>query len=90
MNNAGVAPEGSDPHPIWEKTDQVWDLTLGINGTGVFYGIRAAAAQMVKQEPLANGDRGWIINLASILGQVATPGSGESIPSNRDRASGGY
>lgn len=77
VNNAGVAPEGKVAAAIWEKTDQIWDLTLGVNGTGVFYGVRAAAAQMVKQEPLASGDRGWIINLASILGQVGAPGSGK-------------
>ena len=36
-------------------------------------GIRAAAAQMVKQEPYPSGDRGWIVNLASVFGLVAFP-----------------
>lgn len=77
VNNAGVAPEIQDPRPIWETTDKTWNTTLSINGTGVFYGVRAAAAQMVKQEPHSSGDRGWIVNLSSIYGRISVAGSGK-------------
>lgn len=30
---------------------------------------------MLSQEPHASGDRGWIINMASVLGTVAAPGT---------------
>lgn len=35
---------------------------------GVFLGTKYAALQMKSQTPHANGDRGWIINVASVLG----------------------
>ena len=41
---------------------------MDVNVNGVFYGIKYAAAQMVKQEPLPNGDRGWILNACSVYG----------------------
>lgn len=76
VNNAGVAPtgaEGSDC-PIWESKDEGWNLAMEVNARGVFNGIRAATKVMVKQEPGLSGDRGWIVNLASIYGLVGTTG----------------
>ena len=72
VNNAGIAHEASKPKPIWEVTDENWEKTMAVNTTGVFYGLRAATAQMIKQEPNANGDRGWVVNLASVYGLVAS------------------
>ena len=43
---------------------------MAVSTTGVFYSMRAATAQMIKQEPYPNGDRGWIVNLASVFGLV--------------------
>ena len=37
-----------------------------INSTGIFLGIKYASKQMIKQEPYAGSDRGWIINAASV------------------------
>jgi NAD(P)-dependent dehydrogenase (short-subunit alcohol dehydrogenase family) len=48
---------------------------MAINSTGVFLGTKFASAQMLKQDPHSSGDRGWIINTASILGLVAAPSS---------------
>ena len=76
VNNAGIAFEASDPKPIWEVTNERWDKTMSINATGVFYGNRAAANQMIGQEPHPSGDRGWIINLSSIFGLVSTAHNG--------------
>ncbi|EON63697.1 hypothetical protein W97_02925 [Coniosporium apollinis CBS 100218] len=70
VNNAGIAIEAWAPQPIWEFSEDTWDKTLLINAKGVFLGCKYAAAQMVKQEPREEwgGDRGWIVNLASVLG----------------------
>lgn len=76
-NNAGVAdmvPSGIPP-PIWDVPLEVWERTQAINSTGVFLGIKYAAAQMIKQTPHSSGDRGWIINTASILGVVGAQGT---------------
>ena len=51
-----------------------WLLTLtsaqAVNTRGVFLGMKYAVTQMMKQDPLPSGERGWIINIASIGGQV--------------------
>lgn len=46
---------------------------MSINSTGVFLGIKYAAAQMVRQSPLPSGYGGAIINMSSILGLQAVP-----------------
>ncbi|KAF2010312.1 putative short chain type dehydrogenase [Aaosphaeria arxii CBS 175.79] len=68
VNNAGIGIEGSDPRPIWDYPEEYWDKTQAVNLRGVFLGTKYAALQMRKQEPHANGDRGWIVNLGSVLG----------------------
>jgi NAD(P)-dependent dehydrogenase (short-subunit alcohol dehydrogenase family) len=68
INNAGVALESSNPKPIWDFSQEVWDKDIAVNSTGVFLGCKYASAQMIKQQPLPCGDRGWILNIASIFG----------------------
>ena len=46
---------------------------MNANVNGVFYGTKYASAQMITQEPLPSGDRGWILNAASVYGLVGTP-----------------
>lgn len=48
---------------------------MGVNGKGVWLGCKYAAAQMLGQEPHSSGERGWIINLASVLGLVGFGGT---------------
>lgn len=62
-NNAGV---GAPPADIGEYAIENWDKVIGINLSGVFYGMRYQLPAM-----LAAGG-GAIVNMASILGQVAT------------------
>lgn len=66
VNNAGIggplSPAGSYPLDGWEKV-------IGINLTGVFYGMRAQITQMVKS------GGGAIVNMSSILGQVGFRGA---------------
>lgn len=65
VNNAGI---GGQLAPTGEYPIEGWEKVIGINLSGVFYGMRYQIPRM-----LANG--GSIINVASILGQVGTKGS---------------
>ncbi|EAU29457.1 predicted protein [Aspergillus terreus NIH2624] len=71
VNNAGVALEARHPAKIHETDEAVWDTTMRVNAKSVFLGCKYGVAQMLKQEPHSSGDRGWIINIASIFGLVA-------------------
>ncbi|KAG2421916.1 hypothetical protein HFD88_005892 [Aspergillus terreus] len=71
VNNAGVALEARHPAKIHETDETVWDTTMRVNAKSVFLGCKYGVAQMLKQEPHSSGDRGWIINIASIFGLVA-------------------
>jgi len=62
-NNAGV---GAPPADVGDYAIEEWDKVIGINLSGVFYGMRYQLPAM-----LASGS-GAIVNMASILGQVAT------------------
>ncbi|KIW12763.1 hypothetical protein PV08_07949 [Exophiala spinifera] len=74
VNNAGIASEAKDPQPIWSFDQTTFKMDLNINVMGVFLGCKYASAQMIKQDPLPCGDRGWILNTASIFGLVGSPG----------------
>lgn len=77
INCAGVAPPPKSRKPVWETEENAWEFANAVNSTGVFLGCKYGAKQMVTQEPHENGDRGWIINLASIYGQIASPNIGQ-------------
>ena len=97
INCAGVAPAiktvGKDgPHPL-----ESFSRTISINLIGTFNMIRLAAAAMSKNEPNANGERGVIINTASVaaydgqIGQAAYAASksgvvGMTLPIARELA----
>ena len=61
VNNAGI---GGAQAPVGEYPIESWDKVIGVNLSGVFYGMRYQIPAMLK----AGG--GSIINMASILGQV--------------------
>lgn len=100
VNCAGIAralktvgKEG--PHPL----DQ-FELVIRVNLIGTFNSIRLAAATMMKNTPNAEGERGVIINTASVaaydgqIGQVAYSASkggivGMTLPIARDLARDG-
>lgn len=65
-NNAGIAGE---INPVGEMSPEGWRRVIDINLSGVFYAMHAQIPHMVD----AGG--GAIVNMASILGQVGTPGS---------------
>jgi len=62
VNNAGI---GGDLAPTAEYPREGWDRVIGINLTGVFLGMRVQIPAMLA------GGGGSIVNIASILGQVA-------------------
>ena len=57
VNNAGI---GYIMKPLLDVTPDDWNAVIGVNLTGAFYGLRAAAEIMVAQ-----GKGGRIINIAS-------------------------
>lgn len=75
VNNAGISIESRQPETkrTHETDDSTWDTTLDINARSVFFGSKYAAGQMLAQEPHSSGDRGWIVNIASIAGLIGLP-----------------
>ena len=65
-NNAGI---GGPISPVGEYPVDGWDKVIGINLSGVFYGMRYQLPAILKS------GGGSIVNIASILGQVGTKGS---------------
>lgn len=76
VNNAGIAPEAKFPSSFraHDFPDDVWDKTLAVNGKGVWLGCKYAARQMLQQEAKF-GDRGWIVNIGSVLSVVGQAGA---------------
>ena len=76
VNAAGIAPPAkvlgkNGPHAL-----DLFEKTIRINLTGTFNVIRLAAAAMAKNTPEASGERGVIVNTASIAaydGQIGQP-----------------
>jgi cyclopentanol dehydrogenase len=64
VNNAGIVNFGG----VVECTDEEWSQALAVNQTGVFLGMRAAAARMRK------AGAGSIVNTSSIFGVNAVRG----------------
>ena len=74
VNNAGIGIEAREPLPIHETPDSTFDTTMSVNSRGVFLGCKYAAQRMISQDPHPSGDRGWIINMASVAGLVGLTG----------------
>jgi NAD(P)-dependent dehydrogenase (short-subunit alcohol dehydrogenase family) len=72
VNNAGISLEARRPAACHLTDENVWDVTMRVNAKSVFLGCKYAIGQMLKQEPHPSGDRGWIINMSSIMGMVAS------------------
>ncbi len=65
-NNAGI---GGEQNPTGAYSIEAWDKVIAINLSGVFYGMRFEIPAMLKT------GGGSIVNIASILGQVAFAGA---------------
>jgi len=75
INNAGIAIESKYGNRIHLFDESDWDLAMRVNARSVFLGSKHAIAQMLKQQPLESGDRGWIVNMSSVFGLVGAPAS---------------
>lgn len=76
VNNAGIGLEAiRGAKPVNETDDDTFDQTMLVNARSVFLGCKYAGRQMLKQEVHPSGDRGWIINTASVIGLVGMAGS---------------
>jgi NAD(P)-dependent dehydrogenase (short-subunit alcohol dehydrogenase family) len=75
VNNAGISIESGEhgARPVWEVDEAAFQKSLDVNVKGVFLGTKYATLQMKGQEPHPGGDRGWIINLASVYGLAGDP-----------------
>lgn len=62
FNTAGI----NKLEPVWEMSDETWNLVLGVCLTGTFYVTRAVLPHMIKQK------NGTIISMASIAGWIAS------------------
>lgn len=69
MHAAGIA--GGGPVHLLEPAE--WDRIMRVNATGTFLVCRHASRQMLAQEPV-DGERGSIVNVASIEGIEGTAG----------------
>lgn len=65
VNNAGVAINGL----LMRFRDEAWAKTLATNLSGAFYCARAAAVLLLKAK-----DRGRIINITSVVGEMGNGG----------------
>ena len=66
VNNAGIALMGQ----LVNTTVDDWNLTMAVNQTGVFLGMRAGARAMIEA-----GDGGAIVNISSVAGMEGLFGS---------------
>ena len=66
VNNAGIG----DDKTILDVTDESWESVIGVNLSGVMYGMREAAKVMKDMDI-----DGSIINMSSILGKVGFNGA---------------
>jgi NAD(P)-dependent dehydrogenase (short-subunit alcohol dehydrogenase family) len=69
VNAAGVA--GAGPVHLLDQAE--WDRVIGINLTGTFLVARAVIGRLLEQDPV-DGERGSVVNLASIEGLEGTAG----------------
>lgn len=69
VNNAGIGPKQA---PIGEIDLADWERVIGLNLSGVLYGMRYEIAQFLTQDDPAITS---IVNMSSIHGDTAAPGS---------------
>ncbi|MBI3858105.1 MAG: SDR family oxidoreductase [Planctomycetes bacterium] len=68
FNVAGISGRKFGDGPLDECTDEGWSITLETNVSTMFRMCRAALKRMLHQAPAADGLRGTILNMASVLG----------------------
>lgn len=72
LNNAGVFQGGL----CWERSNEDWAWTFGVNVYGIIHGIRSFVPRMIAQ-----GTEGHVLNTASVAAFVSAPVSGPYVVS---------
>jgi NAD(P)-dependent dehydrogenase (short-subunit alcohol dehydrogenase family) len=67
-NVAGISGRKLGDGPLHECSEEGWDATLDANVKSMFLMCKAALGRMMAQPVAANGLRGTILNMASVLG----------------------
>lgn len=67
FNVAGGSGRRFGDGPVHEAGSDAWDATLELNGRSTFLVCGAAVRVMLAQEPDADGCRGTILNMSSVL-----------------------
>ncbi len=68
FNVVGISGRKFGDGPVHECSDEGWLRTMDTNLQSTFYMCRAALKQMLAQAPDAQGLRGAIVNMSSVLG----------------------
>lgn len=71
FNVAGISGRRHGDGPVHECTPEGWDATLDNNAKSVFLACRETIKLMLAQPIDANGLRGSILNIGSVLGGIA-------------------
>ncbi|WP_068422636.1 SDR family NAD(P)-dependent oxidoreductase [Rhodococcoides kyotonense] len=74
VNNAGIGMPVKSP--VGTTSDELWRTVLAVNLDGAFMCLRAQVAEMAAQ-----GRGGAVVNVASVMGAVASPGAGPYVAS---------
>lgn len=72
-NVAGISSSKYGDGPIHECTEAGWDMVLTANVKSMYLMCRAVIGQMLKQPIGADGVRGVVLNMASVLGVAPHP-----------------
>jgi 3-oxoacyl-[acyl-carrier protein] reductase len=62
VNNAGI----NRLEPVWQMSDETWNLVIGVNLTGTFHCTRAVLPHMIERK------KGTVISLSSTAGWVGS------------------
>ncbi|KAJ5770935.1 uncharacterized protein N7511_002986 [Penicillium nucicola] len=73
VNNAGISIEARKPAVLHLTDEETWDTTMRVNTKSVFLGCKFGLTQMLAQAPHSSGDRGWIVNISSIMAMIGGP-----------------
>ena len=73
FNVAGISGRRYGDGPVHECTEEGWAITLNANATTQYRVCREAVRVMLTQPHGHNGQRGVILNMASVLGLYPEP-----------------
>jgi 3-oxoacyl-[acyl-carrier protein] reductase len=62
LNNAGI----NRLEPVWEMSDETWNLVIGVNLTGTFHCTRAVLPHMIERK------KGAVVSLSSTAGWIGS------------------